>query len=95
MSNLGRLGSKIKDLSARYGEGYKGRSSPNEEEQPKSVLVSRWLKNNIGENGVKEMDRLLCKLPVFELAECQWKHTTCIQWKWMKTGYDSSSTLEF
>jgi len=82
----------MKELSARYGEGYKGRLSPNEEEQPKSVSVSRWLRNNIGENGAKEIDSLLCKLPVFELTESQWKYT-CIQWKWMKTEYGSSSTL--
>jgi len=87
LSSLGRLGSKIKDLSAKYGEGYKGRSSPNEEEQPKSVLVSKWFSNRIEKNGVIELENLLCKLPVFELTECQWKHTTYIQWKWMKTGF--------
>jgi len=86
LSSLGKLGSKIKDLSARYGDGYKERLSPNEEEQPNSVLVSRWLKNQIDENGLKEVDCLLCKLPIFELTECNWKGIP-IQWKWMKSGY--------
>ena len=93
MSSLGRLGSKIKDLSARYGQNYKGRESPSEQEQPKSVAVSRWLSNYMGNNGLKELDSLLCKLPVFELTECEWK-PPCIQWKWMKTGYENSSTLQ-
>jgi len=86
LSSLGKLGSKIKDLSARYGDGYKGRLSPLEEEQPKSVKVSRWLKNHIVENDLKEVDSFLCKLPIFELTECDWKGIP-IQWKWMKTGY--------
>ena len=93
MSSLGRLGSKIKELSARYGQSYKGRESPSEQEQPKSVAVSKWLSNYIGSNGLKELDSLLCKLPVFELTECEWKHN-CVQWKWMKTGYENSSTLQ-
>jgi len=83
----------MKELSARYGENYKRRKSPNEEEQPKSVKVSRWLSNSIEVNELKELDSLLCKLPVFELTECEWK-PPCIQWKWMKTGYRESSTLE-
>jgi len=83
----------MKDLSARYGESYKRRTSPNEQEQPNSVVVSRWLGNSIEGNALKELDSLLCKLPVFELTECQWK-PPCIQWKWMKTGYSESSTLE-
>jgi len=92
LSSLGRLGSKIKELSARYGQSYKGRESPSGQEQPKSVLVSKWLSNYMGSNGLKEIDSLLSKLPVFELAESEWKQT-CIQWKWMKTGYENSSTL--
>jgi len=83
----------MKDLSARYGENFKRRTSPNEQEQPKSVLVSRWLSNSIELNALKELDSLLCKLPVFELTKCEWK-PPCIQWKWMKTGYQESSTLE-
>jgi len=83
----------MKNLSARYGENFKRRTSPNEEEQPKSVVVSRWLSNSIEVNALKELDSLLCKLPVFELTECEWK-PPCIQWKWMKTGYGSSSSLE-
>jgi len=86
LSSLGKLGSKIKDLSARYGDNYKGRLSPNEKEQPNSVNVSLLLKNHIEANVLKEVDGLLCKLPIFELTECNWKGIP-IQWKWMKSGY--------
>ena len=86
--SLGKLGSKIKELSARYGEGYKARSSPNGDEQPKSVLVSSWASYRIEEQERKELDALLCKLPLFELTESEWKISNWIpsQWKWMKTG---------
>ena len=86
MSSLGKLGSKIKELSARYGEGYKARSSPNGDEQPKSAIVSRCVGNYIEEQERKELDVLLCKLPLFELTESEWKISNWIPWKWMKTG---------
>ena len=80
MSIVGKLGSRIKDLNVRYGDRNKRRLSPIEEEQPKSAKVSRWLKNHIVENGQKELDSLLCKLPIFEMTQCDWKPIP-IQWK--------------
>jgi hypothetical protein len=95
LSSLGKLGRKMKELSARYGASYKGRSSPTQEEQPRSVSASRCLSSRIGVIALKELDSLLCKFPIFELTECQWipMKPTSIQWKWMKTGYCESSTL--
>ena len=57
------------------------------------MSVSGWLSSRIGVTGLKELDCLLCKLPIFELTESQWKQHTSIQWKWMKTEYRESNTL--
>jgi len=56
------------------------------------MAVSRCLSNKIEVNAQKELDNLLCKFPIFELTQSEWKNT-CIQWKWMKTEYRDSRTL--